>query len=558
MDVRGNVLAFSGELFEGPFLRRRGARDGSESDTAALLEGFEAIFDDAADSGEDARDAFIAFVSRLRGPWSLVYRHEASNRLWFGRDVFGRRSLLLKKPSVSDPRVILSSRAPSFAASSDFSRSDWEEIEPGLYSVDFNDAKEGFKMRRHEWNDPLAETVFRFERERAFVRPDAERVDIEKPVVSRETPPENRTHNTENLVAIDGFIAALEAAVERRVALSANDVSRDGSEKKTFEKTLESMKRTQAVAVEAPASLGILFSGGVDSMLLAALAHRHVPLDQPIDLLTVCFNQGKSPDRESALDGVAELEGLHPERRWRLVRVDATLADVDAASDHLDSVLHPANTVMDRNIGAALWFAARGEGWIEAKWDGDGSDDSAGSVKHGIASRKYRSSARVLLLGQGADEQCAGYSRHRTAFNRVEGDITEMGERENKWDVLSDVLKLDVRRLWKRNLGRDDRLVSDHGREARFPFLDEGVVARLLTTPLRSVANLGGKSRGDKMLIRAAAHRLGMHRAASRPKRAIQFGSRISKAYNLREFGSGNGASGTLEHKPSPRRATCR
>ena len=157
----------------------------------------------------------------------------------------------------------------------------------------------------------------------------------------------------------------------------------------------------------------------------------------------------------------------------------------------------------------------------------------------------YASRARVLLLGQGADEQCAGYSRHRAAFRAgassgeaIRALAKEDGPAEGlsparDWEALGDAVRLDATRLWRRNMGRDDRLVSDRGREARFPFLDEGVAARLLATPLCDVADLSGHEGGDKLLVRAAARRLGMHRAAARAKRAIQFGSRVSKKFDV-------------------------
>ena len=94
-------------------------------------------------------------------------------------------------------------------------------------------------------------------------------------------------------------------------------------------------------------------------------------------------------------------------------------------------------------------------------------------------SQLYRTAAKVLLLGIGSDEQLAGvissvarlhsstctvrvftacleldvvgYGRHRTAF------------KHGHWQLLREELQLDITRLWKRNLGRDDRCCSDHG-----------------------------------------------------------------------------------------------
>ena len=43
----------------------------------------------------------------------------------------------------------------------------------------------------------------------------------------------------------------------------------------------------------------VLFSGGVDSTLLAACAHRALPAGVPIDLASVCFDGGCSPDRQA-------------------------------------------------------------------------------------------------------------------------------------------------------------------------------------------------------------------------------------------------------------------
>jgi len=80
-------------------------------------------------------------------------------------------------------------------------------------------------------------------------------------------------------------------------------------------------------------------------------------------------------------------------------------------------------------------------------------------------------------------------------------------------------------------------------REARHPFLDEGVVAAVLETPLELVADLRlPAGMGDKLVLRECLRRLGLPRAAGRVKRAIQFGSSLGKQSNRRDFGSNRAA----------------
>ncbi|KAG2318877.1 hypothetical protein Bca52824_012090, partial [Brassica carinata] len=128
---------------------------------------------------------------------------------------------------------------------------------------------------------------------------------------------------------------------------------------------------------------------------------------------------------------------------WKLVEIDADLPKLTFETKRVMSLINPADTYMDLNIGTALWLAARGDGWIQE--ESDNQEDSQ--------QIRYKSDARILLVGAGADEQCAGYGRHRTKY------------RNGSWTALDQEMKLDMQRIWKRNLGRDDRCIADNGKE---------------------------------------------------------------------------------------------
>lgn len=109
------------------------------------------------------------------------------------------------------------------------------------------------------------------------------------------------------------------------------------------------------------------------------------------------------------------------------------------------------------------------------------------------------SHAKILLSGVGADEQMAGYGRHRTTYQR------------GGYEALGSELHMEVNRLWTRNLGRDDRCLSDHGKEARFPYLDEDVMAYLKALPLEKKCDMTRPlGEGDKLILRRVARMIGV------------------------------------------------
>ncbi|WFD44993.1 hypothetical protein MPSI1_003669 [Malassezia psittaci] len=270
------------------------------------------------------------------------------------------------------------------------------------------------------------------------------------------------------------------------------------------------------------AQVAVLFSGGVDCSVLAALAHTHIPNNQPIDLVNVAFENPRSlaadtkrgtydvPDRITAKASLKELEKFAPNRTWNFVEVDVPFLRYEQHLPTILSLLYPCTSVMDLSIAAALYFAAEATGTVQ--------------------NRPYTSPARAFLSGLGADELLGGYSRHRQAFRR--GGL----------EALRSELQLDLDRLPTRNLGRDDRVISSHAREARFPYLARPLLETVCKYPLMNKTDLsqGTEGVGEKRLLRMLASLLGLLHAAHLPKRAIQFGARSAKLDKVSARRKGN------------------
>ncbi len=522
-DAHGNALLFNGEVFGA-----LGLGD-ADSDTDSVLSALASATEPHRDvPASCAAAAILEFLGRLEGPHALVFWHSASATLWYARDGMGRRSLLRCWPAAHRGGLVLCSvahAATRVVASSDA----WEELPTdGIGSARLladGSIEHGWHGRRLPSPAAGPPMCAEWESEAWLAR--------------------------ERAAAASALLGALSDAVRRRVARPPYDVH----------------------------PVAVAFSGGIDCMVLARLADAHVPAAEPIELINVAVGGDSAPvapDRLTARAGVDELRSISPARDWRLVEVDVSLDELIERRAELLQLLQPCSTVMDLTIGAALWFGARGLGRL--------APVSAARRPHADESRlcryaraaeaeaalpsppprlcdepplppppppppnhvraslevsrdrvrlrihllrvaaaaprrgaEYRSSARILLLGMGADEQMAGYGRHRTVF------------KHGGWRELREELMRERGRLWLRNLGRDDRVVSDWAREARYPYLDERVVELLSRLALPVVCDLVQElGAGDKLVLRNVARELGLRRSSYLQKRAIQFGTRIA------------------------------
>jgi len=282
----------------------------------------------------------------------------------------------------------------------------------------------------------------------------------------------------------------------------------------------------------------VLFSGGLDSIVLARLIDMHLePKDEPIDLLNVsflderlpppnppqrskkikkskvrqqaqqtqqpqqpqqqpspvvtsCSGYDRAPDRQTGMRGWRELKLLSPTRRWNFVEVNVNSETLAAAKSNTLTLIHPGESVMDHSIASAIWFAAKGEGkttyvvtpklmllvyfllkgairldkeLLQSIGIKEYEEEKEESFKKDNPwTGAYVSTAKVLFIGSGADEQLGGnkrnrgdnyimisylclcstgYTRHRNAFRRF------------GWTGLQAEMTKDTTRLWKRNLG---------------------------------------------------------------------------------------------------------
>ncbi len=230
-------------------------------------------------------------------------------------------------------------------------------------------------------------------------------------------------------------------------------------------------------SIDKEKQVGILFSGGIDSVVIAQVAKQFA------DVICYTAGLGGSQDIDYARRIAEELELEHKVRLIKEEEVIGYIRKVVAA-------IGEAN-IMKVGVGIPIFAACE------------------------IASEKR------LLAGFGGEELFVGYAKFKQ-FDSWE-DL-----QKKLWDGLYSI-------GWKDKY-RDCLIANKLGKDLRSPMLEFDLIKTVMRVHPRFKIN----GEQDKVLLRKIGKELGLPEMAyNRPKKATQYGSGIDKA--IRKLAKGNG-----------------
>jgi len=219
---------------------------------------------------------------------------------------------------------------------------------------------------------------------------------------------------------------------------------------------------------------GILFSGGIDSTLIAFIAKK-------LKKDFICYTTALEEPGLKKAEDLEYSEKISKELGFKLKIIKLSLKEVEEYLKKTIKVTEKTDVV---TIGVGTTFLPACE---QAKKD----------------------KIKTIFSGLGSEEIFAGYERHEKAK-----------------DVNKECL-IGLKNIKKRDLDRDEAIVKHFGLKLKLPFLSKELVGYSLKIPGEYKIKDGIK----KLVLRKAAIQIGIPKKyAMRKKRAAQYGSRIDNA----------------------------
>jgi len=231
-------------------------------------------------------------------------------------------------------------------------------------------------------------------------------------------------------------------------------------------KTVENLLEKAILRIPKNKKVGLLFSGGIDSLALAFYLKK-------LNYNFTCYTVGveDSKDIEVAKKLASELQLKHKVKVFSVKEIEKTLKKVVP-------ILRTTSPV-DVSVGLTTYLASK------------------------FAKEK------IVISGLGSDEIFGGYSRHKDSKD------------------LNEDLRLGLDRAYNGDLVRDVTIAKSLGKEIFTPFLDKDLVSYALTIPSSKKINSKGV---NKLILRELLTSNGIKSEfAMRLKKAAQYGSGFDK-----------------------------
>ena len=236
--------------------------------------------------------------------------------------------------------------------------------------------------------------------------------------------------------------------------------------------------RTSFDRLNRNTSCAVLFSGGVDSSLVALQVANRCTITHLVTTTSEGAHDTAAATKAASILGLPLITvELSPKLIW----------------ETLPEVIFSIETSRQMDVEIALPFY--------------------------LASKKAaKIGCTTVVSGQGPDELFAGYARHVRTY-------VEKGP-----EALAEQLWSEVSVTHEANIERDERAIAAHGVESFFPYLDQEFVRASLSVPVEWKVSPDGTPQ-RKVIFRELARLMGVpEEIAHVPKSATQYSSGSAKA----------------------------